>query len=245
MTKLPWCALSWTSWSQSYRGFVDQLIISLAKLLWRGDERVGCDPSSCEYFFKDPESKPFVSYHVLQFSDYEIPFLKIYSINQQKIEILWKRVTHEVLKHSLVFQTCSIAHVVISSWSSDSLQRIECSLHKANEASGVSLKRNRVSVEEIYMCGKMNVRSNEMTLSISTFQNSDLFPIIHWPPMAICYCRGGEHGQMVGCDNDDCPYQWFHLDCLKLKAFPKSKTWYCPECQKQRRGKYSRVQRAD
>ena len=50
---------------------------------------------------------------------------------------------------------------------------------------------------------------------------------------------------MVGCDNDDCPYQWFHLDCLKLKAFPKSKTWYCPECQKRRRGKYSRGQRAD
>ena len=47
------------------------------------------------------------------------------------------------------------------------------------------------------------------------------------------------------CDNDDCPYQWFHLDCLKLKAFPKSKTWYCPECQKRRRGKYPRVQRAD
>ena len=65
------------------------------------------------------------------------------------------------------------------------------------------------------------------------------------PPVAICYCRGGEHGQMVGCDNDDCPYQWFHLGCLKLKAFPKSKTWYCPERQKRRRGKYSRVQRAD
>ena len=94
-------------------------------------------------------------------------------------------------------------------------------------------------------CGKMNVKSYEMTLSISTFQNSDLFPIIHRPPMAICYCRGGEHGQMVGCDNDDCPYQWFHLDCLKLTAFPKSKTWYCPECQKRRIGKYSRVQRAD
>ena len=65
------------------------------------------------------------------------------------------------------------------------------------------------------------------------------------PPVTICYCRGGEHGQMVGCDNDDCPYQWFHLGCLKLKAFPKSKTWYCPECQKRHRGKYPRVQRAD
>ena len=61
----------------------------------------------------------------------------------------------------------------------------------------------------------------------------------------ICYCRGGEHGQMVGCDNEHCPYQWFHLECLKLKAFPKSKTWYCPECQKRRKGKSIRVQRTD
>ena len=65
------------------------------------------------------------------------------------------------------------------------------------------------------------------------------------PPVAICYCRGVEHGPMIGCDNDNCPYQWFNLDCLKLKAFPKSKTLYCPECQKRRRGKYARVQRAD
>ena len=64
-------------------------------------------------------------------------------------------------------------------------------------------------------------------------------------PAAFYHYSGVEHGQMVGCDDDDCPYQWFHLDCLKLKAFPKSKTWYCPECQKRCRGKYSRVQRAD
>ena len=65
------------------------------------------------------------------------------------------------------------------------------------------------------------------------------------PPVAICYCRGGGRGQMVGCDNDDCHYKWFHLDCLKLKAFPKSKTWYFPECQKPCRGKYSKVKRTD
>ena len=63
--------------------------------------------------------------------------------------------------------------------------------------------------------------------------------------MQICYCRGGEHGQMVGCDNEHCPYEWFHLDCLELKALPKSKTWYCPECQKHRSCKSTRGQRAD
>lgn len=47
-----------------------------------------------------------------------------------------------------------------------------------------------------------------------------------------CYCQEGEHGNMVGCDNSDCPYQWFHLDCLNLKNPPKGKIWYCPDCRK-------------
>ncbi|XP_044169839.1 uncharacterized protein LOC114950648 [Acropora millepora] len=61
----------------------------------------------------------------------------------------------------------------------------------------------------------------------------------------FCYCKGGEHGQMVGCDDEECIYQWFHLECLKLKAFPKSKTWYCPDCQKRRRGRSMRTQRSE
>ena len=47
-----------------------------------------------------------------------------------------------------------------------------------------------------------------------------------------CYCQGGEHGEMVGCDNTDCSYQWFHLDCLHLSVPPKGKLWYCPDCSK-------------
>lgn len=47
-----------------------------------------------------------------------------------------------------------------------------------------------------------------------------------------CYCQEGEHGEMVGCDNSNCPYQWFHLDCLNLSKPPKGKIWYCPDCRK-------------
>lgn len=47
-----------------------------------------------------------------------------------------------------------------------------------------------------------------------------------------CYCQDGEHGEMIGCDNNDCPYQWFHLDCLKLTKPPKAKIWFCPDCRK-------------
>ena len=50
-----------------------------------------------------------------------------------------------------------------------------------------------------------------------------------------CYCQKEEDaygGDMVGCDNDGCIYQWFHLKCLRLKTFPRSLKWYCPDCRK-------------
>ena len=32
-----------------------------------------------------------------------------------------------------------------------------------------------------------------------------------------CYCKEVRGGEMVGCDNDECPHgKWFHLYCLKL-----------------------------
>jgi hypothetical protein len=34
---------------------------------------------------------------------------------------------------------------------------------------------------------------------------------------------------MIGCDNDDCRIQWFHLACVGLKRAP-SGSWYCNEC---------------
>ena len=47
-----------------------------------------------------------------------------------------------------------------------------------------------------------------------------------------CNCQRPEEGDMVGCDNPTCSYQWFHLSCLKLKSLPKCTHWYCPDCRK-------------
>lgn len=44
-----------------------------------------------------------------------------------------------------------------------------------------------------------------------------------------CKCRRVSYGQMVGCDNDDCKYEWFHYDCVGLKSPPQGK-WYCQDC---------------
>ena len=44
-----------------------------------------------------------------------------------------------------------------------------------------------------------------------------------------CFCRQPSYGNMVGCDNDSCKYQWFHWDCVGLTKEPIG-DWLCPEC---------------
>lgn len=44
-----------------------------------------------------------------------------------------------------------------------------------------------------------------------------------------CLCNQVSYGDMVGCDNDDCPIEWFHYGCVGLTQAPKGK-WYCPQC---------------
>jgi hypothetical protein len=35
-----------------------------------------------------------------------------------------------------------------------------------------------------------------------------------------CYCGEGSFGEMIACDSDDCPTEWFHLKCTGLQAVP-------------------------
>ncbi|KAL5614687.1 hypothetical protein BROUX41_004783 [Berkeleyomyces rouxiae] len=49
-----------------------------------------------------------------------------------------------------------------------------------------------------------------------------------------CLCQKVSFGDMVACDNDDCPYEWFHWSCVGLVSEPNGK-WYCPMCEAKRR----------
>ncbi|KAK6487057.1 inhibitor of growth protein 1-like [Huso huso] len=45
-----------------------------------------------------------------------------------------------------------------------------------------------------------------------------------------CLCNQVSYGEMIGCDNDECPIEWFHFSCVALNHKPKGK-WYCPKCR--------------
>ncbi|KAM4626901.1 inhibitor of growth protein 5-like [Discoglossus pictus] len=42
-----------------------------------------------------------------------------------------------------------------------------------------------------------------------------------------CLCHQVSYGEMIGCDNPDCPIEWFHFACVDLTTKPKGK-WFCP-----------------
>jgi inhibitor of growth protein 3 len=46
-----------------------------------------------------------------------------------------------------------------------------------------------------------------------------------------CSCQSVSYGDMVACDNESCPYEWFHWTCVGLKSEPVG-NWICPECSK-------------
>ncbi|XP_066565100.1 inhibitor of growth protein 5a [Amia ocellicauda] len=51
-----------------------------------------------------------------------------------------------------------------------------------------------------------------------------------------CLCHQVSYGEMIGCDNPDCPIEWFHFACVDLTTKPKGK-WYCPRCIQDRKKK--------
>ncbi|XP_044739485.1 inhibitor of growth protein 3 [Chrysoperla carnea] len=54
-----------------------------------------------------------------------------------------------------------------------------------------------------------------------------------------CICNQVSYGDMVACDNEDCPFEWFHYNCVNITAPPKGK-WYCPQCTSAMRRRGSR-----
>ncbi|XP_019853023.1 PREDICTED: chromatin modification-related protein png1-like [Amphimedon queenslandica] len=44
-----------------------------------------------------------------------------------------------------------------------------------------------------------------------------------------CYCRTGEFGAMIECDNPSCKFGWIHFGCVGLVEEPTG-SWFCQDC---------------
>lgn len=64
---------------------------------------------------------------------------------------------------------------------------------------------------------------SESKISESSNTEKDVEP-------TYCICEEVSYGDMVCCDNDLCPIEWFHFGCISLTRKPRGK-WYCPKCR--------------
>ena len=48
-----------------------------------------------------------------------------------------------------------------------------------------------------------------------------------------CTCNRVSFGDMVACDDNDCPYEWFHWECVGITKEPQG-IWICATCTERR-----------
>ena len=53
-----------------------------------------------------------------------------------------------------------------------------------------------------------------------------------------CYCKRISFGEMIACEAEDCPTEWFHFSCVGLTEDNRPKgSWLCPDCEKRSKKK--------
>lgn len=85
-------------------------------------------------------------------------------------------------------------------------------------------------VEETYNLVDKNIEQLLKTTEPNSLIGYEM-PLSQFEPI-YCICKGVSHGQMIACENKDCPIEWFHFGCVGLLESPKGK-WYCQDCLRQ------------
>ena len=95
-----------------------------------------------------------------------------------------------------------------------------------------SSNRNTASTTGTARGGNTNKRNNQQNNN-NTNNNANNGN----EPQTFCLCKQEAYGEMIACDNENCPIEWFHLGCVGLSNTNRpSGEWFCPECKRHQRG---------
>jgi len=100
---------------------------------------------------------------------------------------------------------------------------------KSNTPGGKKAKKAVVpvaSVQSNKKRGAARKAERERSASPPELANIEIDP----DEPTYCLCDQVSYGEMIGCDNDLCPIEWFHFNCVQLTGKPKGK-WFCPKCR--------------
>ena len=96
----------------------------------------------------------------------------------------------------------------------------------------ISKKKKKAASKEEIIKKPVTAAVTAITPATNGVPVADI-PIVDMPvdpnEPTYCLCQQVSYGEMIGCDNQDCPIEWFHFPCMALTDKPKGK-WYCPKC---------------
>uniref|UniRef100_A0A8C7MZK7 Inhibitor of growth protein n=1 Tax=Oncorhynchus kisutch TaxID=8019 RepID=A0A8C7MZK7_ONCKI len=104
---------------------------------------------------------------------------------------------------------------------------------KGNTKSSNHQSSSSSSSSSLSSCSSSSALAQELSQQVSALPESETNNQVDWTydpnEPRYCICNQVSYGEMVGCDNQDCPIEWFHYGCVGLTEAPKGK-WYCPQC---------------
>ncbi|XP_034286948.1 inhibitor of growth protein 3 isoform X1 [Pantherophis guttatus] len=104
---------------------------------------------------------------------------------------------------------------------------------KNNNKSSSQQSSSSSSSSSLSSCSSSSALAQELSQQTAVIPESESNSQVDWTydpnEPRYCICNQVSYGEMVGCDNQDCPIEWFHYGCVGLTEAPKGK-WYCPQC---------------
>ncbi|XP_053113808.1 inhibitor of growth protein 3 isoform X3 [Hemicordylus capensis] len=104
---------------------------------------------------------------------------------------------------------------------------------KNNNKSSNQQSSSSSSSSSLSSCSSSSALAQELSQQTAAIPESESNSQVDWTydpnEPRYCICNQVSYGEMVGCDNQDCPIEWFHYGCVGLTEAPKGK-WYCPQC---------------
>uniref|UniRef100_A0A670IV67 Inhibitor of growth protein n=1 Tax=Podarcis muralis TaxID=64176 RepID=A0A670IV67_PODMU len=104
---------------------------------------------------------------------------------------------------------------------------------KNNNKSSNQQSSSSSSSSSLSSCSSSSALAQELSQQTAVIPESESNSQVDWTydpnEPRYCICNQVSYGEMVGCDNQDCPIEWFHYGCVGLTEAPKGK-WYCPQC---------------
>ncbi|XP_038157447.1 inhibitor of growth protein 3 [Cyprinodon tularosa] len=138
-------------------------------------------------------------------------------------------VTRENSGYSSSALASTLTQTLTPTAASDSRGRkSKSSIKSSNHQSSSSSSSSSLS-----SCSSSSALAQELSQQAAVLPEAEANSQVDWTydpnEPRYCICNQVSYGEMVGCDNTDCPIEWFHYGCVGLTEAPKGK-WFCPQC---------------